>query len=92
MNRNGAENSNHMKSRLRLPKANYGPFCLKILEDFIGYHELDKKLPRPVPGLETHETLSRIFDIMLYSMGKRQRIKILDELDKYKMDIPAGLR
>lgn len=79
-------------TKLTLPKANYGPFCNKILDDFISYHELDKKLLRPEPKQPIEESLSRIFDIMIHSMGKRKRKQILDDLDKYKMDIPAAFR
>ena len=68
---------------LCLPKKNYGPFCLKILDDFIDHHKLSKNLPLPFPGLSVEESLSRIFDVILHSMGNDYREKMLKELDEY---------
>src|SRR5665213_1835713 len=72
------------KSRLlHLPKKAYGPFCLKILCDFIEHHNLAKDLLMPEPNLVIEESLSRIFDVMLHSMGEEKRLDSLKELDKY---------
>lgn len=77
---------------LHLPSGNYGPFCLKILHDFIEHHKLSSDLPLPIPGLTTHEALSRIFDVMLHSMGEEKRQETLKNLDEYSMGIPAHFR
>ena len=77
---------------LKLPSGNYGPYCLKILHDFIEHHKLQSDLPLPIPGLPTHEALSRIFDIMLHSMGEEKRAECLKNLDDYNMGIPAHFR
>lgn len=71
------------KKALTLPKSKYGPLCNKILQDFIEFHKLPKDLPVPCPGLTTHESLARIFDIMLHSMGKEKRDEILKECGIY---------
>jgi hypothetical protein len=72
---------------LRLPKNKYGPICLKIMHDFIEFHKLPKDLPLPCPGLLPHESLGRIFDILLYSLGKEKRDEILKECDIYFKDV-----
>lgn len=77
---------------LNLPSGDYGPFCMKILKEFIDYHELPKNLPVPEKGLSTHVALSRIFDIMLHSMGSEKREEILSNLGEYNMGIPAHFR
>ena len=77
---------------LKLPKHNYGPFCLKILSEFIAHHNIQKGLPIPCPGLSLEDSLSRIFDIMLHSMGEQKRLEILEDLEKYNMSLPACLR
>lgn len=79
------------KRSLRLPKANYGSFCLKILHDFMKLHNL-VDLPTPVSGSSNQESLSRIFDIILHSMGQEKREEILKNLDEYMMDLPAHFR
>lgn len=73
---------NESKS-LKLPKSKYGPLCNKIIKDFIEFHNLPKDLPVPCPGLLPHESLARIFDIILHSMGKEKRDEILKECDIY---------
>jgi hypothetical protein len=77
---------------LKLPSKDYGPFCLKVLNDFIEHHNLPKDLPMPCAGLTTHEALSRIFDVILYSLGEEKRQEILSNLNEYKMGIPACFR
>src|SRR5271154_4995315 len=73
---------------LKLPRSNYGPYCLKILHDFIEHHKLKEDLPLPIPGLSNHEALSRIFDIMLHSLGEEKRTEYLKNLDEYNIGIP----
>ena len=68
---------------LNLPGHSYGTFCLKILSDFVEHHNLPKGMLMPVPGLTTNDALSRIFDIILHSMGEEKRLKALNELDEY---------
>ena len=77
---------------LNLPSGNYGPFCMKILSEFIDFHKLPKDLPMPCPGLSTHVALSRIFDVILHSMGEEKRQEILSNLDEYNMSVPAHFR
>ena len=77
---------------LKLPSGNYGPYCLKILHDFIEHHKLQEDLPLPSPGISTHDALSRIFDIMLHSMGEEKRAECLKNLDEYNMGLPAHFR
>lgn len=77
---------NLTKSVLKLPQKGYGPICLKILNDFIEHNKLDPKLERPVTGLQTHEALSRIFDIILHSMGDEIRQNVLLELSEMGFD------
>ena len=73
---------NLTKSVLKLPEKGYGPLCLKILHDFIEHFKLDPSLERPVTGLQTHEALSRIFNIILHSMGDEKRQNVLRELSE----------
>ena len=42
----------------------------------------------PVPGLTTHDALSRIFDLILHSMGEAKRLEVLKELDAYVEGLP----
>lgn len=77
---------------LKLPSKDYGPFCNKILTDFIEHHNLSKDLAMPCAGLTTTEALSRIFDIVLHSMGEEKRNEALEKLKEYNMSIPACFR
>jgi len=77
---------------LKLPSKDYGPFCNKILTDFIEHHNLPKDLAMPSVGLSTGEALSRIFDIILHSMGEQKRNEALEKLKEYNMSIPACFR
>ena len=77
---------------LKLPSGNYGPFCMKIIQEFIVHHNLPTNLPVPVAGVHNHVALSRIFDIMLHSMGQEKREAVLRDLDEYNMSVPACLR
>jgi len=79
-------------TKLKLPQMDYGPFCLRILKEFVDYYDLPKNLEFPQSGISTHEALSRIFDIILHSLPKEKQKEILEALDKYKMEIPAALR
>jgi len=62
------------------------------LTDFIEHHNLPKDLPMPCAGLSTTEALSRIFDIVLHSMGDEKRNEALEKLKEYNMGIPACFR
>jgi hypothetical protein len=76
--------NNLKKKRLfNLPSTNYGPICLKILHDFIEHHKIIADLPMPTSGLKTHEALSRIFDIIIHSMGNEKQEEYLKNLDEY---------
>lgn len=68
---------------LKLPKAKYGPLCLRLMQEFIKHHNLPEDLPVPCPGLTNHESLARIFDILLHSLGKEKRDELLKECDIY---------
>lgn len=78
--------------KLVLPKSHYGPFCNKVLKDFIEKHKLDDTLPLPGEGDNAVSALSKIFDLIVHSLGERKRQEILKELDEYVMGIPAQLR
>lgn len=69
--------------KLQLPPE-YGPFCNKILDDFIKHHNINPLILRPEPGLFIEEALSRIFDAMLHSMGEGKREEVLNEIAEYK--------
>ena len=86
------ENISSIKSELKLPSKDYGPFCMKVLTDFIEHHNLPKDLPLPCPGLTTTEALSRIFNVILYSMGDEKRLDALEKLKEYNMGIPSCFR
>jgi len=77
-----------VKRKLTLPKK-YGPMCLKILHEFITHHKLSKNLPLPESSSSTEEALSRIFDVMLHSMGEEKRNEVLDDVSNYSMSLPA---
>lgn len=81
-----------IEKRLRLPKSLYGPFCCRILNEFKNHFGLDQNLALPAPEDPTHVALSKIFDIMIQSMGKEKREIILRELDEYLMGVPASFR
>lgn len=71
-----------------LPERGYGPFCLKILFDFVEFHNLPKGMLMPVPGLTNVQALSRIFDIILHSMGEEKRLQAISELEEYIKGLP----
>lgn len=73
---------------LNLPGHSYGPFCLKVLSDFVAHHNLPQGMLMPVPGLTTQQALSRIFDIILHSLGEEKRLQALTELDEYIAGLP----
>ena len=80
------------EKKLKLPKKEFGPFCLRILKEFIVHHKLANDLELPDKAQFVHIGMSKIFDIMLHSMGEEKRNEILMDLDKYKMSIPAHFR
>ena len=90
---NKVDGVNNIYTRqLNLPSMNYGPFCLKILHEFIIHHGLSKDLPLPNAGSSMNVSLSRIFDVMLHSMGREKRDAILADLDQYNLSVPAFFR
>lgn len=78
--------------KLILPREQYGPFCLRILNEFKKHFNLPEDLEIPKPELKIHMSLSRIFDIMVHAMGDDIRNIILKELDEYVMSLPAHCR
>jgi hypothetical protein len=78
--------------RLMLPSKQYGPLCSKILKDFILHNSLPDDLLLPETGLTTHAALSRIFDVLLHSMGKEKREAILLEVEEYVSSLPPAFR
>ncbi len=79
-------------SKVTLPKSCYGSLCLKILSDFIEYHELDKSLELPNSKDLPHVMLSKILDIMLQTMDEEKRQEILKDTQEYNMSLPAYIR
>ena len=79
------------KSGLKLPSHDYGPFCMRILKEFMAHNKMPD-LPVPNVGDKTPDALSKIFEIILHSMGNEKRDQILSSLDEYKMSVPASLR
>lgn len=72
--------------KLLLPERGYGPICNRLLKEFISHH----KLPRcsiPEGKCSVHEGISRIVDIMLHSMGKEKRLKLIKETEEYKKSL-----
>lgn len=80
------------KKVLVLPKVAYGSICNKILHDFIEYHKLPKNLPKPEGNHTMAYSLSCIFDIMLHSMGKKNRHKLLKEAEEFFNSLPPSAR
>ena len=80
---------NNSKRPLNLPTVQYGPFCMKILHEFITHHKLPTELLYALPdkGQPVVLALSRIFDVMLHSMGSDKRESILNELDAYNLSV-----
>lgn len=81
-----------IEKKLVLPKKNYGPACMRILREFIKHHKLNKNLPVPSMHMTIEESLSRIFDIMLHTMGNAKRTEIIKAIDEYVESLPPTLR
>ena len=81
-----------LTQQLKLPSVGYGPFCMKILQEFISHNNLSNDLPLPNVGDKTHDALSKIFDIILHSMGEEKRNQILLRLDEYNMSVTDTFR
>lgn len=75
------------KKPLALPERYYGAFCNRILLAFIDFHKLDPNLSIPNHQDSPHTALSKVFDIILHSLGDKNRERILKELDEYLMSI-----
>ena len=76
---------------LKLPKKAYGPICLKILQEFITYHNLPKDLPFPEMKDQGNVALEKIFTVMLASMGSKAE-ELLKDADEYFHSIPPSAR
>lgn len=76
-------------ARLVLPKKNYGPLCLMILQKFAKHHKIpitETSLPSGA-NQSPHDVFTKIFDVMLHSMGSDKRLEIIAEVNKYNKDI-----
>lgn len=80
------------KKKLVFPRHQYGPLCKKILSEFIDHHKLDKNLDLPCIGEKPDISLSKIFDIMLHSMGLEKRYELLKDAEEYLLSLPPSLR
>lgn len=81
-----------MQNKLILPKTCYGSLCLKILTDFIEYHDLDKSLELPKHDDLSHIMLEKIFNIMIQTMDEETREDILKQAQEYNMSLPSCIR
>ncbi len=77
------------KKEMKLPDNNYGPFLCRILKEFITHNNLPQ-LSLPNRGDSTIIALTKIFDIISYSMGDKKREEILTLLDEYKLSIESN--
>lgn len=77
---------------MNLPKKNYEPFFLKVMNDFINYHNLPKDIPPPQGHSLPHKLFSYIIDLMSHSMGKEKREELIKELEDYKLGLPFDIR
>jgi hypothetical protein len=75
----------------RLPRVCYGPMCLKVLKEFMEYHNIPD-MPIPQPKDSNDKALSKIFDIMICSMGEEKREAILKDAEEYLYSIPPSGR
>ncbi len=81
-----------MTTELKLPRISYGPICLKILKEFMTYHELPKDLPLPEINESTQVALAKIFNVMIHSMGEEKRKEITRDAEAYLNDLPPSIR
>lgn len=77
--------------KFRLPRVCYGPMCLKILKEFMEHHKISE-MPTPQPKDSTDMALSKIFDIMICSMGEEKRDAILKDAEEYLYSVPPSAR
>lgn len=81
-----------IQSEINLPKKNFEPFFLKVLNDFIHHHNLPKDIPVPNGCALPHKIFSYIVDILAHSMGEEKRNQLIKELEDYKLGLPFDLR
>lgn len=72
---------------LKLPIHSYGPFCMRILKEFMEFHNIPKDIDLPESHSSMVTVLSCIFDIMLHSMGDDKRNEVLKDLEDYKANL-----
>lgn len=82
----------NISSEMMLPKKQFEPFFMKVIEDFINHHNLPKDIPKPIGNVMPHKIFSFIIDIMAHSMGKEKREALIKELNSYKNDLPFDIR
>ena len=81
-----------LPNRIMLPNEKYQPFFLKVLSDFMKFHNVPLHLPVPQGSMKLHVALSCILDIMVHSMGEENRNLILTELEEYRKGLPPSFR
>lgn len=79
-------------SKLVLPKIAYGPMCMRILKEFVAHHEIAGEIDYPDNKDKMEDALSKIFDIILLSMGEKKREDLIVESVAYFRDLPPSLR
>lgn len=75
----------------RLPKIAYGPICLRILREFVSYHNIKDDFDYPAQGDQTHQALEKIFHIIYLSMNEDVRHTLLNEINAYYRDLPPSV-
>src|SRR5579863_6558060 len=80
-------------TRLKLPKGCYGPISCKILSKFRDFHGISSdEFPLPVSADKTEVALSKILDMMLYTLGEKNRNELIRDCDDYSMALhPAAI-
>jgi hypothetical protein len=78
--------------KLALPRAHYGPICLRLLDAFIQYHHLPKDLIIPQGCKKPELILSHIFDAMLHTMSSERRQELIKEVQEYSNSPPPSIR
>ena len=76
---------------LQLPSGNYGPYCLKILQDFIQHHQLQQISLVQWLGFLLMKPYRGYLILCFTQWGREKREECLKRLDDYKMGLPAHL-
>lgn len=77
---------------LKLPKIGYGPMCNKILKEFAEHFKIEEHLIFPEGKDNAAQCLSKIFDLILHSLGEEKRKELLADSLKYYYDVPPSVR